>query len=209
MPAAEHHVRGGPPPAKRRFVHDVVLHQGERVEEFEAGRRAQRRIIFPRTTQPAQVHERRPHVLAAVDEPRQYFACDVDLGRAKVGAALAGHELAQMRPHSGTHIVAPVNRNTRPGTAAVPTHAPIRRNQGTGSAVTTVQRHTLTVWPGPETDRSRSRMLGNSAFPIHHIRSGCLTVTPSPRRCGLGVRRSFGAGVAPVWLTSKKISSGL
>ena len=175
------------------------------MEELEAGRRAQRRIILPRTTQPTQVHERRPHALAAVDEPGQYLACDVDLGSAKVGAALAGHELAQMCPHSGTYVVAPANRNTRPGTATVSTEVPMRRNQGTRSAVTTVQRLTRSH-SRPETGRSRFRMLGNSAFPIHHIRSGCLTVTPSPLRCGLGVRKSFGAGVASVWLTGKKVS---
>ena len=158
------------------------------MEELEAGRRAQRRIVLLRTTQPAQVHERRPHVLAAVDEPGQYLACDVDLGSAKVGAALAGHELAQMCPHSGTHVVAPVNRNTRPGTAAVSTHAPIRRNQGTRSAVTTVQRLTRSrLAPGNwQKSISHARQL---SVPHSRTRSGCLTVTPSPLRCGLGVRK--------------------
>lgn len=54
--------------AGRRPVHHVVLHQRERVEQFQARGRAQRRERIGPPGEPAEVGERRTQLLAALDE---------------------------------------------------------------------------------------------------------------------------------------------
>ena len=100
---------------------------------------AQRRLVLRRAAQPAQVHERRSHVLAAVDESGQHLARDVDLGVAELRKALVRNEIGEVCPHDGTHVLAPVIRNDGGRAPSVFTHALMRRNECAYSALTTVQ----------------------------------------------------------------------
>jgi hypothetical protein len=100
-------VRSGPSAPQRRIVHDVVLEQGEGVQEFEPGCGAQGGGVFIRPAQPAQVHERRPQALAAVDEPHQHIGGDVDAGALQLRQAVGVDEVGDMRQDPAPHPVAP------------------------------------------------------------------------------------------------------
>ena len=98
------------------------------MKKLQAGRRAQRRFVLLRTAQPAQVHERGSHVLAAVHEAGQHRARDVNLGTVEFGAALTGHEFGEVRPYYSAHFITPVRGNDDTRMASVLTHALMRRN---------------------------------------------------------------------------------
>ena len=80
MPPRECDVARDRPRRRVELVHDVVLQKRERVQQLQTGGGAQCRPVIVGTAQPPQIHERRPHALATVDEFSQYLGRDVDTG---------------------------------------------------------------------------------------------------------------------------------
>ncbi len=92
VPVGELHVGGRPAATQLRIVHDVVLQQRERVQQFQARGGAQRGVRRLGAAQPAQEHERRAQTLAAADECDKHVGGDVDARAAQVDRAPIGDE---------------------------------------------------------------------------------------------------------------------
>jgi hypothetical protein len=177
MPTGERNVSGGSATAKGRVVHDVVLQQGEGVQQFEAGRCTQRRVVVVGAAQPPEVHECRSDALAAVDK----FPQDVPRNRQSRGLqvrrALSGNELPNDRLHRIAHGGPPVLPGMRPGAG----HGPKVGGVGTRYSVDCSQC------------RIPSRTLGDYPAPFSAITILCTHFFPNMHRLRIEIFRIFGA----------------
>ena len=100
VPLGEPDMRGGPATAQRGVVHDVVLQQGEGVQQVQAGAGAQRGPVGAHVgigaAQPAQVHEGGAQALTAVEQSDEHVGGDVDTGTGQVRQCPSVDELGDV-----------------------------------------------------------------------------------------------------------------